>query len=185
MPNSTSRAKGCVDEIANARMCQFPLTRSCLVLGAVRDDLRRYCSGTGKEMTMKAIFAFGPRIHVLGAERVGAERVVSVSALGDGLCPACGCRLKVGTAVTGGGYETFQCMASRSSFAFGSPACDVARPLATRRYWPSSRLAWLSPCFDIRVRSSTSCRRSGMPQVANPLSASYQGSVFRPAMIPF
>jgi hypothetical protein len=41
---------------------------------------------------MKAMFAFGPGIHVPGAERVGAEWVVSVSAPGDGLCPACGCR---------------------------------------------------------------------------------------------
>ncbi|WP_284948191.1 ISL3 family transposase [Acidisoma cladoniae] len=41
---------------------------------------------------MKAMFAFGLGIHVLGAERVGAEWVVS--APGDGLCPACGCRSK-------------------------------------------------------------------------------------------
>jgi hypothetical protein len=74
--------------------CQVPSTRSCLVLGAVRDDLRRYCSDIGKEMTMKAMFAFAPGIHVLGAERVGAEWVVSVSAPSDGLCPACGCRSK-------------------------------------------------------------------------------------------
>jgi transposase len=40
---------------------------------------------------MKAMCDFGPGIHVLGAERVSAEWVISVSASGDGICPACGC----------------------------------------------------------------------------------------------